>query len=55
MSTAEYDRVFVVGTDPAGNRELVHVPAGEDTDLPASAEYYYTDVIARFPYELGHV
>lgn len=49
MPTAQYDRVFVLGTDAEGNKELVHVKAGEDTDLPASAEFYYTSATATFP------
>lgn len=49
MSEAEYDRVFVLGTDAEGNKEVVHVPAGDDTDLPASAEFYYTSATAKFP------
>lgn len=53
MSTAEYDRMFVLGNEVEGNREVVYVDAGEDTDLPASAEFYYSDVVTRFPYELG--
>lgn len=48
MATAAYNRIFVLGTDAAGNKELVHVPAGEDTDLPVTAEYYYTDATAKF-------
>jgi hypothetical protein len=50
MGTAEYNRVFVLGTEEEGNREVVHVPAGEDTDLPATSEFYYTSATARFPY-----
>lgn len=48
MATAEYNRVFVLGKDTDGNKQLVHVPAGEDTDLPASAEFYYTDSETSF-------
>lgn len=51
MSTAEYDRVFLIGKAEDGNRELLHVPAGEDTDLPAAAEFYYSGAIVRFPYQ----
>lgn len=48
MATQGYNRIFVLGTDPEGNKELVHVPANENTDLPASAEYYYADSTAKF-------
>lgn len=48
MATAAYNRIFVIGTDPEGNKELIYVPANEDTDLPSTAEYYYTDTIAKF-------
>lgn len=54
MTTAAYNRIFVLGGETRGNREVVYVPAGEDTDLPANAEYYYTDLVTRFPYELSH-
>ena len=50
MGTAEYNRVFVLGKPNEGTREVVHVPAGEDTDLPATAEFYYSDNVTRFPY-----
>lgn len=50
MSTAEYDRVFLLGSAVDGNRELIHVPAGEDTDLPATAEFYYLQSTTQFPY-----
>lgn len=50
MATAQYRRVFVLGKELEGNREVVIVEAGEDTDLPTSAESYYTSVLSRFPY-----
>lgn len=55
MGTAEYDRVFVLGRDEYGNRVVEHVPAGEDTDLPDTAEFYYEDLVTRFPYDTAGV
>lgn len=53
MGTAQYNRVFVLGNDAEDNKEVAYVVAGEDTDLPAAAEFYYTDLVTRFPYTLG--
>lgn len=53
MSTATYRQVFVLGKEVQGNRELKVVNVGDETDLPAAAEFYYTDVSTRFPYEVS--
>ena len=55
MATAEYRRVFVIGKSVEGNREMKVVEVGEDTDLPATAEFYYTDVFTQFPYQTEDV
>lgn len=45
------DEIYVLGDiTPNGNRELVFVPDGTDTDLPAAAEFAYSNAFTRFPY-----
>lgn len=44
------DKVYVLGSLEDENREVVFVPDGDSTDLPAAAEYAYTSAFTRFPY-----
>jgi hypothetical protein len=46
------DQVYVLGSIREKNRELVFVPNGESTDLPASAQYAYSSNFTVFPYQL---
>lgn len=47
------DQVYVLGDiKPHNNRELVFVPDGEDTDLPAGAQFAYSSNFTVFPYNL---
>ncbi len=44
------DKIYVIGGLEQENREVVFVPDGEDTDLPAGAEYAYASAFTKFPY-----
>lgn len=44
------DAIYVIGSLTDDNREMVFVPSGEDTDLPAGAEYAYSSAFTKFPY-----
>jgi len=44
------DQIYVLGSLPEHNRELVYVPNGESTDLPAAAQYAYSSAFTKFPY-----
>lgn len=44
------DKIYVIGGLEEENREVVHVPDGESTDLPASAEFAYSSAFTKFPY-----
>ena len=53
MATADGREIYVLGSEPEGNREVVIVEDGETHDFPAAAEYTYASVRTRFPYELA--
>ena len=44
------DAVYVLGKLENENREVVFVPNGESTDLPAAAIYAYNSAFTKFPY-----
>lgn len=44
------DQVYVLGNLNDHNREVVFVPDGEDTDLPAAAQFAYSNAFTKFPY-----
>jgi hypothetical protein len=51
------DTIYVIGSlntldvnDSRNNREVVFVPDGEETDLPAAAAYSYVSTLTKFPY-----
>lgn len=44
------DAVYVLGSLDAENREVVFVPDGTDTDLPAAAIYAYSSAFTKWPY-----
>jgi hypothetical protein len=44
------DAIYVLGSLDAENREVVFVPSGEDTDLPAGAAFAYNSAFTKFPY-----
>jgi len=51
MATATGREIYVIGKIKQGNREMPIIEDGYEHDLPAEAEFTYTDQIARFPYE----
>ena len=44
------DQIFVLGSLEQENREVVFVPDGTDTDLPAAAVFTYAQAFTKFPY-----
>lgn len=52
MAEADGREIYVLGKEAHGNREVVVVADGETHDLPAAAEYPYSDVQTRFPYAI---
>lgn len=52
MATADGREIYVIGSEPEGNREVVIMEDGQEHDFPAGAEYTYASVQTRFPYEL---
>ncbi|HYT02543.1 MAG TPA: hypothetical protein VEL70_06500 [Candidatus Acidoferrum sp.] len=44
------DQVYVLGSLENENREVVFVPNGESTDLPAGAQFAYNSAFTQFPY-----
>lgn len=44
------DAIYVLGSLDAEDREVVFVPNGEDTDLPAGAVFAYNSAFTKFPY-----
>lgn len=54
MSTTETVRkVYVLGKDAWGNREVVVQEAGSTHDLPADAQYAYSSQNTKFPYNVA--
>jgi hypothetical protein len=51
MSTADGREIYVIGKVRHGNREKIIIEDGKEHDLPAGAEYTYSDQVTRFPYE----
>jgi len=51
MATANGREIYVIGKIRHGNREMPIIEDGYEHDLPAEAEFYYTDQITQFPYE----
>jgi hypothetical protein len=44
------DTLYVLGSLEQENREVVFVPDGVDTDLPAGAQFTYAQAFSKFPY-----
>lgn len=52
MATTSGRTVFVLGTEVAGNREMLSVATGLEYTLDADAIVEYSDDTAEFPYSV---